>query len=175
MNTRQIDTILRHVPYTRGTFQGVYPSDRLPLIIERYPAAFVANVDPHDRPGSHWCAFYFTGDQYGEFFDSYGRKPEDVSLQFKHFLVNNSKYWTYNPKPLQSLTSNVCGHYCLYFILHRCKRMSLKTIVSRFTQNYTKNDRFVYYSIVRHFGNFIQRIKRLVTHQSSIQHNKQYF
>ena len=96
MNTKQIAVVLHHLPYTRNTFQGVFASDRLPTHIEHYPAAFVANVDPHDRPGSHWCAFYFTEEQHGEFFDSYGHKPEDYSLNFKQFIENNSKQWTYN-------------------------------------------------------------------------------
>ena len=72
MNTRQITKVLEKDPVTKLYFQGVFPSDQLPSSILRYPAVLVANVDPHEKPGSHWCAFYFTQDQKGEFFDSYG-------------------------------------------------------------------------------------------------------
>ena len=165
--------ILRHIPATRGTFQGVFPSDRLPSHIGHYPAAFVANVDPHDRPGSHWCAFYFDQNEHGEFFDSYGRKPGDVCSHFKQFLVNNSRFWTYNSQKLQSVTSNVCGHYCLYFLFNRCRHISLKTIVNRFSKNAIENDRLVYHFIMKHFGHLFYQMKKLVTHQLSVQYNKQ--
>ena len=173
MNTRQIAVVLRNDPKTQTVFQGVFASDRLPSYIDHYPAAFVANVDPHTQPGSHWCAFYFTKDQQGEFFDSYGRKPQDYSDHFKQFLENNSKQWTYNHKELQCLTSNVCGHYCLYFLLNRCRNLCLKTIVNRFTKKCTKNDRIVYHFITRHFGHLIRSVRgKSVIHQVS-KHNKQ--
>ena len=42
----------RH-PITSGVFCGVYASNKLPHSkLERYPAAFVANVDPDTKPGS---------------------------------------------------------------------------------------------------------------------------
>lgn len=171
MNTQEIAAVLRNLSYTKSTFQGVFPSDRLPMHVERYPAALVANVDGHDRPGSHWCAFYIDDEQHGEFFDSYGQKPEEYCSSFKTFLDNNCKQWTYNSQQMQSLGSNVCGHYCLYFIVNRCQSVSLKTIVSRFTENYNNNDRYVYHFILKHFGHIIHRVKNIGNHQSS-KHNK---
>ena len=67
----QLTLILRKDKYTRGVFQGVYPSDKLPTSILLYPALFIAIVDTSDKPGSHWLAFYFIKEKEGEFFDSY--------------------------------------------------------------------------------------------------------
>jgi hypothetical protein len=167
MNTTQIAAVLKTLPYTKSKFKGVYPSDRLPADIEKYPAALVANVDSHDKPGSHWCAFYIDENQEGEFFDSYGQTPEEYSVNFKNFLDQNCKRWSYNSQVIQSLGSNVCGHYCLYYLINHCKNVSLKHIVTRFTRNSRINDRFVYQFIVKHFGYIIRRVKHIVSLQLS--------
>lgn len=173
MNTREIAGVLKLLPYTKSSFQGVFPSDRLPSKIQRYPAAFVANVDTHDQPGSHWCAFYFDKDGNGEFFDSYGRKPQELCMNFKYFLENNCKEWIYNTRELQALDSNVCGHYCLYYLVNRCRNIHMKTIVNRFSKQPSLNDRLVYRFIVKHFGYLIRRVKYSVNHQIS-RHNKRH-
>ena len=90
MNTIQLTLILRKDKFTRGVFQGVYPSDKLPASVSQYPALYIANVDTSDKPGSHWVAFYFTKEQEGEFFDSYGAPSSKYSGTFTTFLNNNS-------------------------------------------------------------------------------------
>ena len=60
MNTVALDHILRTDVYVRDVFGGVYASDKLPVQVDKYPKAYVVNVDPSDRPGSHWVAFYFS-------------------------------------------------------------------------------------------------------------------
>jgi hypothetical protein len=76
MNTYQITRALEHDPVTNKQFCGVFPSDKLPQTIEKYPCGFVANTDPSNEPGTHWIAFYFPSEERGEFFDSYGHAPE---------------------------------------------------------------------------------------------------
>ena len=85
MNTQQIAKVLQTDRATRFDFQGIFPSDQLPKTIQRYPAAIVANVDPQGEPGSHWCAFYLSKDRKGEFFDSYGLKPDDYNQALQDF------------------------------------------------------------------------------------------
>ena len=74
--------ILRRDKVTRGVFQGVYPSDHLPASVSHYPSLFITTVDTSDKPGSHWMASYFTKEQEGEFFDSYG-SPRSKYVVFK--------------------------------------------------------------------------------------------
>ena len=38
----------------------------------------------------------------------------------------------YNDKPLQGLNSNVCGDYCLFYLLHRAWNVALNTIQAKF-------------------------------------------
>ena len=151
MDTTQLTLILRKDKFTRGVFQGVYPSDLLPASVSHYPALFIANVDTSDKPGSHWVAFYFTKEQEGEFFDSYGSPPSKYSGTFTAFLNNNSNQWTFNTVTLQSIYSKVCGHYCLYFALYRSRHISMSAIVHRFSKNTSKNDSLVKRFIEKHF------------------------
>ena len=160
MDTIQLTLILREDKYTQGVFQGVYPSDKLPTIIfKSYPALFMANVDTSGNPGSHWVAFYFTKDREGELFYSYGQSPSNYTQTFSTFLDNNSSRWTFNSVTLQRVNSKVCGHYCLYFVLFRCRNISMSTIVNRFSKNKHRNDYLVERFIEKRFP--LNRMKYL--------------
>ena len=65
MNTSQIKYALEQDPLTRKIFRGVFPSDKLPQTIEKYPCGSVANTDPSNKPGTHWVAFYFPSEEQG--------------------------------------------------------------------------------------------------------------
>jgi hypothetical protein len=68
MNTFQIKHALEQDPVTRKIFCGVFPSDKLPQTIEKYPCGFVANTDPSSKPGTHWVAFYLPSEGEGGVF-----------------------------------------------------------------------------------------------------------
>ena len=151
MDTIQLTRILRKDKHTRGVFQGVYPSNQLPTSVSSLLALFIANVDTSEKPGSHWVAFYFTKDREGEFFDSYGLLPSNYTGTFTRFLNNNSIHWTFNSVTLQSMNSKVCGHYCLYYAVFRCRNSSMSTIVHRFSNNKRRNDFLVKRFIEKYF------------------------
>ena len=52
---------------------------------------------------------------------------------------------------LQNINSKVCGHYCLYYNLFRCRDIGMSTIVSRFSKNKQRNDFLVERFIEKHF------------------------
>ena len=124
-------------------FGGVYASDKLPETVDRYPRAYVANVDRSNMPGSHWIVFWFASPSHGEFFDSLGQRPETYTFSFVSFLARNSSKWTCNHRTVQSAFSNVCGHFCIYYIFYRCRNMSMSTIMYKFTRNLEQNDELV--------------------------------
>ena len=167
MNTIQLAVILWNDKYTRGVFQGVYPSDKLLTRVSSFPALFIANVDTSDKPGLHWIAFYFTKDREGEFFDSYGLTPSNYTGTFTPFLNNNSNSWTSNSVTLQSINSKVCGHYCLYYALFRCRNNSMSTIVHPFSQNKRQNDFLVKRFIETHFPLSLQKYTHVNTRSES--------
>ena len=105
-------------------FLGVFPFDHFPLnrlipdhvtkSASRTALCTIVNTDPSTKPGSHWVAF-FSGDLGNlEFFDSYAMPPS----AYDFFIPSNTKLSTSNTC-LQSLTSNVCGYYCLLYLYLR--------------------------------------------------------
>ena len=174
MDTIQLTLILRKDKFTRGVFQGVYPSDKLPASVSQYPALYIANVDTSDKPGSHWVAFYFTKEQEGEFFDSYGAPPSKYSGTFTTFLNNNSNQWIFNTVTFQSIYSKVCGHYCLYFAFYRSRQISMSAIGHRFSKNTRKNDSLVKRFIEKHFPICLpQYLTNVNKQRAQAQHNVQ--
>ena len=148
MNTRQIEQILKKDCQAKKIFKKVCAVDQLEK--PSYPSAYVINSDPKDESGEHWVAIYF--DQYGrgEYFDSYGSPPNVIGLD-SYMDQFSLMEWIYNRKTLQALLSTVCGHYCVYFILFRCRGVPLHAIAASFTSNFTENDRYVS-QIVREFS-----------------------
>ena len=170
MNTTQLTIILKKDKYTRAVFQVVYPSDELPATVASFPALFIANVDTSEKPGSHWVAFYFTKDQKGEIFDSYGLPPSNYTGTFSAFLNNNSNDWSFNSVPLQSINSKVCGHYCLYYALFRCRNIGMSTIVHRFSKNKQRNDFLVKRFLEKYFPLSLKRYTHVNTQGVKAQH-----
>ena len=161
MNGTQLAIILTKDKYTRAVFQGVYPSDKLPTRVSSFPALLIANVDTSEKPGSHWVAFYFTKDRKGEVFDSYGLPPSNYIGTFSTFLNNNSNGLRFNSVTLQSINSKVCGHYCLYCALFRCRNIGMITIVHRFSKNKQRNVFLVKRFIEKTFSTRSQNISYL--------------
>ena len=106
-----------------------------------YPGSYVVNTDPSTAPGEHWVAMFFSNQRSAEFFDSYGLHP--IVYGLTNFLDSHSSSWTYNSKTLQSLISEVCGHYTMYYILFRSRGCSLSEILTHFSDNVSVNDKTV--------------------------------
>jgi len=146
MDTAQIEHLLQKDPFMQDVFAGVYPRDRLPRVIKNYPSAYVCNTDPHTANGEHWVAIYVDQDGHGDYFDSFGLPP--MYARFVNFMNTHCTLWTWNEKQLQELTSHVCGHYCVFFLMQRCRGLTMNTIVNMFGQNLQDNDVLVHDFIV---------------------------
>ena len=136
MNALQIERLFEN----EKIFKKVCALDQLEKPV--FPSAYVINSDPSSEPGEHWIAVYFDQRVRGEYFDSYGLAPAFVGLE-SYMNTYSLSGWIYNRKTLQALLSNVCGHYCVYYILFRCRSVPLHVIVSDFTSNLTENDRSI--------------------------------
>ena len=140
MNTLQIERLLKKDLKSKTIFKKVCALDQLEK--PTFPSAYVINSDPSSEPGEHWVAVYFDKRGRGEYFDSYGLPPTLVGLE-SYMDAYSLSGWIYNRKTLQAYFSSFCGHYCVYFILFRCRGVPLYAIVSDFTSNLTKNDRSI--------------------------------
>ena len=129
MNSLQIEGLLKKDSQAKKIFKKVCALDEIE--VPSYPSAYVINSDTSDKKGEHWVVVYFDKNRRGEYFDSYGLPPAVLGLEA--YMDRFSLDWIYNRKTIQSLFSNVCGHYCVYFILFRCRNISLHAILSVFT------------------------------------------
>ena len=107
---------------TQVNWLGVFARDELPNLMRvTRPFALVFNTDPHNKPGQHWLAIYGPNNGPIELFDSFGMPPSFYGFT-NSFIHSNFSF--------QSLSSDLCGNYTLYFIYNRSRNISFKEIVS---------------------------------------------
>ncbi len=149
MNTAEIDTLLKKLPLTRDVFTGVYARNRLPRQI-KVPFAFVGNTDPDNLPGTHWVAVYVDANGRGEYYDPTGRPP--IQAAFLNFLDKHCTDWTFNGVRVQEEDSIVCGHHCIYYLVHRCAGRSMTDVTRTLGNPKEATD------IVVHFINKVSKL-----------------
>lgn len=141
----EIISILKKDAKTQKYFLNVFANDQLPLTkIQRDSWLLVCNCCPVNMPGLHWIAIFKKDADTIEVFDSYGQSPGTYNLE--PFLKSQEvKQSIYNTTRLQALSSEVCGHYCLFYAYWRCRGVSFKTILNGnwFSSDYVENDKFV--------------------------------
>ena len=133
-----IEEILHKDSSTKKYFLGCFASNELPLKLD-YPCCFIANTKPRNHNGEHWVAFNFDKIGICHFFDSYGQEP--AKYNFETYLQKSAKSYFSNKKRIQGLSS-FCGHYCLLFLLFKCRNKS-QIFFKKFNSNYFKNDNLI--------------------------------
>ena len=140
LTTEQLEYLLNRIVQMHALHVdvlGVFPADCFPFARLRNrtarDACFVMNVDPHDKPGKHWTAFYYVSAQHALFhFDSFGL-PLTVFPSFDHSSwmrkLRLNRLLTVSSHSLQAIDSKVCGQYCVLF-LHKCACLRLHPTVA---------------------------------------------
>ena len=139
----QITTLLKRIPITKKVFKGICARNvatRPPQKIKSLPSAYIHNTG-YLLQGIHWVLVIYT--KHCNFFvDTFGRHPESVFLESS--VKRGTKPVSYNPIPLQRRGSQVCGHYCIYFLVQLLRNHSVTEINRKFTKNRRKNDLLVF-------------------------------
>ena len=104
--------------HSRPVFKGVYARNRLPRLLN-VPSALVGNTDPDHRMGQHWVAIYIDANSRGEYYDPTGRPPHESA--YVNFINKHCLHWT----RVQEEGSTVCGHYGIFYLIHRCAGHSM--------------------------------------------------
>ena len=134
---------LEKIMSKRPNFIGVYPQDFLNGIkITKLPISLIVNIDMSNQSGSHWIAIYIN-QKTVEVYDSldlntkyWQRKPRFL---YK-FLSRFRKTHKYRLTPrLQSENSQLCGFFCLFFLLYR-KKYNFEKCLSVFTSHLSSNE-----------------------------------
>lgn len=108
--TQELSQACLRDPAVASLIQGVFPSDKV-TTINTYPAGLITNTDPHDQPGR-----------------SYGFPPETYNMDT--YILREATL--YNYKPLKGLASDICGGFCLFYLLHRARNVDMNTIQAKF-------------------------------------------
>lgn len=118
-------------------------AEELPAFVKKRPRFYVVNTDSCGKPGKHWVVFYFS-ETICEFYDSLGCTPQYYHTRFKNILLANGSQYRYMTDRIQALDSDVCGQYCIYFIMQRHLNRTLTDICGDFVKHeYNVNDTFV--------------------------------
>ena len=94
----------------------------------------MGNKDPDHRMGQHWVAIYSDANSRGEYYDPTGRPPFLRPRAYVNFMNKHCTSWTYNTVRVQEEGSTVCGHHCIFYLVHRCAGHSM-TDVTRLLEN----------------------------------------
>ena len=153
MNSIELQKFLTYDKTLSKFNMKVCAADQLPKVLSKYPTGFIVNTDPIAKHGSHWIAIFFYSVNYCEFFDSLGHPPAYYHKHFEKFIKSFANEYIYNRQKIQMMTSNVCGVYCLMFILYCCHGKRLCIFQRLFSKNKLHNDTF----IMRMYKHYITR------------------
>jgi hypothetical protein len=138
MNTIEINAYLRRYKNFRGTF----PRDWLPGNLPAH-SGVVINTDKACDPGEHWVAVYMNKDK-AEYFDSFGLPPmHEEIIQFLDKISPDG--WQHNSITYQSLYTDTCGNYSVYFLASRFNGDDDSAFRKIFSFNPKMNDRLAKY------------------------------
>lgn len=141
MDSEQIYRIMTDYAY-ENEFLGVFARDNIPLRSMHYPCGLIINTMPHNHNGEHWVAIYKDEYNKGFYFDSFGRNPH-----FDEFYdcLNFCDDWSYNKQQFQSIFTDVCGQYAIFFLLHKMHGYNSEEITHLIQNNcYTSNDLYMF-------------------------------
>jgi len=150
MNSTELRNILCcTVPKEYET--GVYACDQLSFVKNKAFAIICNNQESTER-GGHWIAFFKRKcDESVEMFDSFGMPVTFYSNFVNQFLKCKGKYVIRSNLQLQSNFSNVCGQFCVYFLVMRIQNMSFLDIINSFGPKKEANDFKVYQFVKQNF------------------------
>ena len=140
MNNLQIENMVKSHPCGRN-FHGVYAADTLPDTPQR-GKSYIVNCDESHKSGSHWVAFYKPpNNAYPDYFDSFGFPPLN---EYFYTFLKDYRFFYYNNVTLQATSSNICGEYCIFYVIQRMRGLSTLDIISVFDANNAHfNDDFI--------------------------------
>lgn len=150
MNTSQLLCAIRENRCLSFVADTVYSADTLPVSVNTFPSAFICNTDPMHLPGKHWIVFWFQDSYHSECYDSLGQLPGAYNLNFDSFLQRNTEICLYNNEPTQKAGTDTCGYHVLFYLLMKCRSLSLIKIVEQLKQC-DSSDKFVVDYVTHHF------------------------
>lgn len=108
-------------------FGGVFAANELSEI--RNNGFYILNTDVIGQKGKHWIAM-FINSELCEFFDSAGNHPSFYHKNWHKFLLQKTGAYVYNDLPFQKHNTQVCGEYCVLYIILRQHKVLFYDLIS---------------------------------------------
>jgi hypothetical protein len=126
-------------------FTAVCAADQLRKVKAGKHFAIIVNNQPSTKEGMHWVCFYKAKDSKEiEFFDSFGLGIHYYPKSLFNFCRKNGKIIHQTKYQYQSNLSDVCGNFCVWFLLNRHKHHNIKkTLAALSSSELLKNDKLV--------------------------------
>jgi hypothetical protein len=123
----------------------------------------IFNLDPHDKPGSHWvCSFIDLIQKTAYYYDSYGFEPcAEIRRLLRRCREQGCKDIIWNDIRHQRKSSE-CGTYCMYVIISLLKGRGFGDICNNRVDDDTMNAlRDIFYATERPSQKAIEALKTL--------------
>jgi len=132
----KLPTLLPH-------FNGVYSINTIPCRIKNRTFSII-NVDPKNKPGSHWFVMVKPERGHLEIFDSLGVGSK-ISLITENLKFNQKLSIEYNETTFQSAESHSCGLFAIYFSVERMFNLDLPfhTLLEEIFENKLDNNEHI--------------------------------
>ena len=118
--------IFKQYPNLLKFFDGVYASNTLPQKPIKVNHFLICNTDLSTGPGKHWFCIVRTSKDTLECFDSLGIDQEKKTFLFHHYRNSQViKEIKINVDGVQSLNSDTCGQFVVFFIFERLHNRDL--------------------------------------------------
>lgn len=118
-------------------FLGTFPCDIQPDVEGLKSFSVVFNESKHNDAGSHFVCAYATEDKI-YYFDSMGLNLENDYI--KMFILSCGRTAVLSNVQIQSLNSNMCGFFCICFLLYMSLGMDFKKFFNCFSADLKLND-----------------------------------
>ena len=147
MNTEEIKAVFSG----EKKFKGVFAADSIPLEITR--GGIIVNTDKRSEPGENWVAIYYNGDGSCEYWDGFGLPPIVPEI-ILHITRTAPDGCYFNSRPVQEMTSDSCGPYCITYLTYKFSGKSMFEFVSEFCLHPSHNER----KIEKLYGNLVYKL-----------------
>lgn len=114
MQTNDFAVVFKQLPKISPNFLGAFALDLIPKNLKPLQS-LIFNLDKSYEKGSHWVALLCLSPEQYEIFDSLGTSKEKLA----DLLQIPIDYISCNEVPVQLDSTNSCGLFTAYFLIHR--------------------------------------------------------
>ena len=141
MNGFELASIIEKDSKLANNVVGIYSFDTIPKNFGNHKG-LIFNNEISSRSGSHWLSLFKINANTIEFYDSFGLDPEVYGLSSEHPFLQKYNI-IYRNKQIQSIDSEICGLYAIYYLEHRVLGHPLSAIFEKFGEDYYLNDKII--------------------------------